>query len=138
MNFFFRVLKKYEKVILYLFFGALTTLVNFAVYFPLYNLLGFSATFSNIIAWSVAVCFAFFTNKPFVFKSYDWSVSVVADEAIKFVGCRIGSGLFETAIVWLFVDIISWNGNLVKIIVSIIVVLLNYVSSKFVVFKRNV
>ena len=65
-------IKKYEEVISYLFFGGLTTVVNYAVYLPCYNLLGISGAVSNLIAWVVAVAFAYLTNKPFVFKSNDW------------------------------------------------------------------
>ena len=131
-----KFMKQYRSVISYLLFGGLTTLVNFLVYFPFYNWLKFSGVFSNSIAWAVAVVFAFFTNKQFVFESYDWSRKVVIPELIKFVGCRIGSGFLETAMIWLFVDTLLWNGNWVKIIVSIIVVLLNYIFSKLLVFVQ--
>lgn len=130
------LLKKYQSILSYLFFGALTTAVNFLVYFPMFNWLRMSAFLSNIIAWAAAVCFAFFTNKPFVFSSHDWSAKTVMDEALKFVGCRLGSGLFETVTLWLLVDVLAWNGNLMKVIVSIFVVVLNYIFSKWIVFKR--
>lgn len=133
----FDLIRKYEDILVYLFFGALTTLVNYIVYFPLYNWLKWSAVFSNIIAWAAAVIFAFITNKPFVFKSHDWSGKTVVNEATKFIGCRVGSGVLETVIVWLFVDVLLWNGNWTKIAVSILVVLLNYVSSKWIVFRKK-
>lgn len=128
---------KFRNIIIYLFFGGLTTLVNFFVYFPLYNWLQFSGTISNVIAWAIAVAFAFLTNKPFVFKSKDWSLKIVLPELAKFVSCRVGSGLLETAAIWLFVDLLLWNGNWVKIGVSVVVVMLNYISSKWLVFNRN-
>ena len=65
--------EKHWDMVSYLFFGVLTTAVNYLVYLPLYNLLGISAAVSNIIAWVAAVAFAYVTNKPFVFKSHDWS-----------------------------------------------------------------
>ena len=131
------LIRKHWDVLVYLFFGGLTTLVNFLVYFPLYNWLSFSATLSNVIAWAVAVIFAYLTNKPFVFHSKDWSGQVVLPEFAKFVGCRIGSGILETCIIWLTVDILALNGNLIKILVSVLVVILNYVASKWVVFKSK-
>ena len=79
-------IKKHADVLSYLIFGALTTAVNYLIYLPCYNLLGWSAGFSNIIAWIGAVAFAFLTNKPFVFKSHDWSWNVVWPELTKFVG----------------------------------------------------
>ena len=97
-------IKKYEEVISYLFFGGLTTVVNYAVYLPCYNLLGISGAVSNLIAWVVAVAFAYLTNKPFVFKSHDWSAKTVIPELGKFVGSRIASGLLEAAIIFVTVD----------------------------------
>ena len=130
-------LKKYEEIISYLFFGGLTTLVNYAVYLPCYNWLHLSGALSNVIAWVAAVAFAYLTNKPFVFKSHDWSMKVVLPELAKFVGCRVGSGLLETAIIFVTVDLLGWNGNVIKLITSILVVVLNYVASKLLVFRKR-
>ncbi len=130
------LVKAHREVLTYLIFGVLTTLVNYAVYLPLYNWADFSATLSNAIAWVVAVAFAFLTNKPFVFESHDWSAKTVMPELTKFVGCRIGSGLAETAIIFLSVDLLQWNGNLWKLLTSVLVVILNYVASKLLVFKK--
>lgn len=127
---------KYYDIISYLFFGVLTTVVNYIVYLPCYNILGFSAAVSNVIAWVAAVAFAYLTNKPFVFKSHDWSAATVIPELTKFVGCRIGSGFLETAIIFVTVDLLSWNGNVMKFVTSVLVVILNYVGSKLLVFKK--
>ena len=131
------IIEKYWDILSYLFFGALTTLVNYLVYFPCYNLIHLSTVASNVIAWVVAVAFAYLTNKPFVFKSHDWSMKTVAPELAKFVGCRVGSGLLETALLFLTVDLLRWNGNLMKIILSVMVVILNYVGSKLLVFRKK-
>lgn len=137
MNKMIALLKKHEEVVSYLFFGGLTTVVNYLVYLPCYNLLGFSGTVSNVIAWIAAVAFAYLTNKPFVFKSHDWSAKTVLPELTKFVGCRVGSGLVETAVVFLTVDWIGLNGNLIKVATSVLVVVLNYIGSKLVVFRKK-
>lgn len=137
---FFRIKEIFTKnqhIISYLFFGALTTLVNYAIYLPLYNWLQFSAGLSNIISWAVSVIFAYLTNKPFVFKSTDWSAKAICSELPKFVGCRVGSGLFETIILWITVDVFSLNGNVIKLLVSVFVVILNYIASKWIVFKKS-
>lgn len=131
-----RLILKYWDVLSYLFFGGLTTAVNYVVYLPCYNLLGLSASVSNVIAWIAAVLFAFLTNKPFVFKSHDWSAKTVWPEFTKFVGCRIGSGVLETAIIFVTVDLLCWNGNWMKLATSVLVVILNYFASKFVVFSK--
>jgi putative flippase GtrA len=130
------LLKKHWDVVTYLFFGVLTTAVNYAVYLPCYNLLGLSAAVSNVIAWGVAVAFAYLTNKPWVFKSHDWSAKVVMPELTKFVACRIGSGVLETGIIFVFVDWLAFDGNVFKLITSVLVVILNYICSKLLVFKK--
>ena len=129
-------LRAYRDIISYLIFGALTTAVNYLAYLPCYNLLGISAGVSNLIAWVAAVAFAFVTNKPFVFKSHDWSAAVVLPELGKFIGCRVGSGFLETVILFVFVDWLCWDGNWMKLCTSVLVVILNYFGSKLLVFKK--
>ncbi len=132
-----KLFEKYYDLVLYVVFGGLTTLVNYLVYLPCYNLLDISASVSNVISWVVSVAFAFLTNKPFVFRSHDWSAGVVLPELAKFLGCRVGSGLLETAILFVTVDLLSWNGNVWKLITSVLVVALNYVGSKLLVFRKK-
>jgi putative flippase GtrA len=127
---------KHYDIISYLFFGVLTTAVNYLIYLPCYNLLHFSASVSNVIAWVFAVAFAYLTNKPFVFKSHDWSAKTVVPELTKFVGSRIVSGVLETAIIFVTVDVLGWNGNAMKLVTSVLVVIFNYVASKLLVFKK--
>ena len=131
------LLKKHWDILTYLVFGVLTTVVNYLVYLPLYNLLGIPAAVSNIIAWAFAVAFGFLTNKPFVFKSHDWSAKTVVPELSKFVGSRVATGAMETGIIFLAVDLMGWNGNLWKIVTSVLVVILNYVFSKLLVFRKK-
>ncbi len=128
---------KYWDIVSYLFFGVCTTIVNYLIYIPCYNFLGMSATVSNMIAWVVAVAFAFLTNKPFAFKSHDWSAKTVVPELTKFVGCRIGSGAAETLILFLAVDLMGWDGNIWKLVTQVMVVVLNYVGSKLLVFRKT-
>lgn len=132
-----KFLEKHWDILTYLFFGVLTTVVNYLIYLPCYNLLDWSAGLSNVLAWIVAVAFAFLTNKPFVFKSHDWSWKVVCPELTKFVGCRIGSGVLETAILFVCVDWLGWNGNVWKLVTAVLVIILNYIGSKFLVFKNK-
>ncbi len=130
------LIQKNRNVLVYLVFGVLTTVVNYAVYLPVYNWLGLSAAVSNMIAWVAAVAFAFLTNKPFVFQSHDWSFKTVLPELSKFVGCRVASGAMETVILFLAVDLLHWNGNIWKFVTQVLVVILNYVASKLIVFKK--
>lgn len=131
------LVKKHWDVVTYLFFGVLTTVVNYIIYLPCYNLLHMSAAVSNMIAWVVAVAFAYLTNKPFVFQSHDWSAKTVVPELAKFVGTRIGSGLLETVFLFVTVDMLHWNGNWMKIITSVLVIVINYIGSKLLVFRKK-
>ena len=128
---------KYRELILYVFFGGLTTAVNWIIYFPLVNWLHVHYQIANVIAWIAAVLFAFLTNKSLVFSSRDWSAKVVFTELPKFAGGRVFSLLVEMGLMFLLVDIARFNENIVKIIVAVIVVILNYIVSKLFVFKND-
>ncbi len=131
-----KLIIKYWDILTYLFFGVLSTVVNYVVYLPAFYMLGLSAAVSNVIAWTVAVAFAFLTNKPFVFKSHDWSRKTVLPELSKFVGCRVASGVAETVILLVTVDLLGWSGAFWKLVTSVLVVVANYFGSKFLVFKK--
>lgn len=131
-----RIFNTYRSQIIYLLFGALTTVVNYIVYIPCYRHFG-SATASNAIAWVFAVLFAYLTNKPFVFQSHDWSIKAVVPELTKFIGTRLASGLLETGILTLAVDLLNGNWLIWKLITSVLVVILNYIGSKLLVFRKE-
>ena len=132
-----RILKsaKSREIAVYLIFGVLTTAVHWCIYFPLYYKLG-SASVSTAIAWAFAVLFAFFTNKPFVFRSHNWSLKVVIPELFKFIGSRLLSGLLEIGIVKLTIDILCLNPIIWKLLTAVIVVVLNYLFSKLFAFRK--
>ena len=131
------VVQKYRDMIVYLFFGILTTVVDYLVFLPCYQWIGLSATVSNIISWSVAVTFAYLTNKPFVFRNHDWSAKAVLPELGKFVGCRIGTGAIETTVLFISVDMLHWKGVVMKVVASVMVVSINYFASKWLIFKKE-
>ena len=128
--------RRHRELILYVIFGGLTTAVNWLVFFPLYNLLALDATVSNVIAWVISVAFAFLTNKPFVFGSHDWRPVTVFPELAKFISARLLSGFLETLGLLVFVTWLGLDGNLIKILISVVVVILNYIASKFFIFMR--
>lgn len=131
------LLEKHREVLVYLVFGFLTTVVNYLVYLPLHNSASMLASLANVIAWVVAVIFSFLTNKPFVFKSNDWSTRTVLSELAKFVGSRLSSLVVETVFLLITVDIASWDGVIMKLFISVVVIVMNYVTSKFLVFKKD-
>ncbi len=132
----YSAIRNRADLIIYLVFGALTTAVNYLVYFPLYNYFRVDGTVSNCIAWAASVVFAFLTNKPFVFKSHDWKAKTVSAEFCRFISARLISGAGETLLIFITVTIMGINGNVVKIAVSVLVVVFNYFASKMVVFKK--
>ncbi len=151
MNKIASLFKKYSEVISYLFFGVLTTLVNFVVFWACGLLLSEELYLvSNAIAWIAAVIFAYITNKLFVFQSKSWALKVIISEIPEFLGARVFSFLIEEAGLWLLVDILSMgkisfsllgigvSGQMIaKIILAVIVVILNYFFSKFIIFKKK-
>ena len=132
-----QLVKKYWSIISYLFFGVVTTVVNMVVYYLCYHLWGISSDLSTVIAWVLAVLTAFLTNKPFVFGSHDWSPKVLLPEAGSFFGCRLGSGLVELVLMHITVEMLGLPGMLMKLLVNVIVVILNYVASKLLVFRKK-
>ena len=132
-----RLLMSHKDILMYLIFGVLTTIVSYGIYFPLYNLLFWPATLCNVLSWIGAVVFAFVTNKIFVFRSKDWSGRAAFTEFYKFVGSRLASLVVETAIIFVTVEVLFLDGNIMKLVASLIVVIMNYITSKLIVFRRK-
>ncbi len=130
--------QKYKMVILYLAFGALTTLVNIITYFSLTKILEIQYIISNVIAWIISVLFAYVTNRSFVFGSKGKGLVFISRECSAFIGCRLLSGLVDTIIMYSMIDLLHFNDLLVKIMTNIFVVILNYVLSKQIIFKDKV
>ena len=134
---------KYRELIVYFVTGVLTTLVNWAVYALCVQLIGWSVAVSNTVAWIAAVLFAYVTNKLWVFRSYHWEIRFVLREAALFVSARILTGIFEIVSVPLLVNLglsqtlFGVKGMWAKIMVSVVVMILNYVFSKLIVFRKK-
>lgn len=130
------LLLKHKTALIYLVFGVLTSLVDFLVYIPLHKLLEISAAVSNTVAWIAAVLFAFFTNKLFVFQSKNWSAKNLFNEFWKFTICRVGTFLLEEVFLFITADMLSYDGLVMKLLISVVVVVLNFFASKFFAFKK--
>lgn len=134
---------KYKEIIMYLIMGVLTTAVNWVVYAVLAGPFNASVTGSNIIAWVAGVLFAYITNKIFVFESYNFSPAFLIKELFLFVSARFITGIIEIAgvpaLVYIGLDstIFGIKGMVAKVAVSVIVVILNYVFSKLLIFKND-
>lgn len=124
---------KIEKELFwYVVFGVLTTAVNIVAYFVLTRL-GINYLVSNILAWFFSVLFAYVTNRKWVFESKSPNI---LKECVLFFSGRIFSGVIDTGLMWLFIDVLSIGDVISKIVIQVIVVVLNYVISKWVVFNE--
>ena len=129
-------LKKYQSILSYLFFGVCTTVVNIAVYDMCYLVYGLGNIPSTVLAWLISVLFAFVTNKLWVFQSKAWNAAVLLHEVSSFFGCRIATGILDVAIMYAAVDVLGGNGLLWKVISNVVVIVLNYVASKLLIFRK--
>lgn len=129
--------EKYKDVIPYLFFGVCTTVVNVVVYWLCAHPLGMAVMPSTIIAWVLAVLFAFFTNRKWVFHSENTGFKAVGKEMLMFFACRLATGAVDWVCMYVFVDTLHWNDLIVKFCANIIVIILNYLASKILIFKRK-
>ena len=134
-------LKKHKEIILYVIFGGLTTVVNWVTYSLFVSFC--SITVSNVFAWIFAVVFAYITNKIFVFEQKSWKPSIAFFEFTKFVSSRVLTGVIEIVGVDILVylglnqTVLGVRGMVAKVTVSIVVVTLNYVFSKLIVFNKK-
>ena len=133
--------KKYDEIINYLIFGALTTVVTIITYAI------FTSTFlsaktaldiqiANVLSWIIAVTFAYLTNRKFVFKSKAQGSKRIK-EIINFFLARISSLLVEMLFMYVTVTVLSYNDFICKIIAQAIVIIFNYVCSKLIIFKKE-
>ncbi|MDO4495309.1 MAG: GtrA family protein [Clostridiaceae bacterium] len=153
-----------REIVTYIIFGVLTTAVNLVTFYitkQIFISIGWDGVFNamlgsagwekalallgsgtdyldaTVIAWTVAVIFAFVTNKLIVFESKSWKPAVAGKEFIGFIGARLFSLLVELLCMFIMVTLLHWNEFVAKVIVQIIVVILNYVFSKLIIFKNK-
>lgn len=124
-----------KEIILYVIFGVLTTIVNLIAYYLFSNIININYLISNAIAWIISVVFAYITNKFFVFNSSYINKDVIIEEFIKFMNCRLISGLSEVVLLFLFVDLFLMNDIVAKLIIGVLVALINFIFSKVFIFK---
>ncbi len=135
---------RYREQLLYLIFGGLTTVVDWAVSFLLYRVWGtaidanvFVIHGANVIAWVSAVLFAYITNRIWVFRSRQRGVVAIMGELCTFAGGRVITFLLQEVLVAIFFDWLGLNKYAVKLIAAVLVVVLNYIISKLLVFRQT-
>jgi putative flippase GtrA len=131
----FNLYKKYEEIINYLIFGFLGVVVSVGTY--TIARIWFDIVVSNVISWILAVIFMYVTNKLFVFKSRGLKRLALLKEFAEFVGARIVTLLIETGILLLCSEVIRMNDIVAKVIAQIVIIILNYILSKFWIFKKK-
>lgn len=134
-----RIIKKYEEIIRYLIIGVLTTIVSLGVYYLLvFTILDpqipLELQITNIISWICAVVFAYITNRKYVFKIENKSSK---KEVIKFFISRLSTLFVDMLLMYLLVSVCNFNDKIIKLLVQVIITILNYIFSKFIVFKKN-
>lgn len=130
---------KYKEIINYLIFGVLTTIVSLLTYYLLvFTILdpnnAIELQIANIISWITCVTFAYITNRKYVFNSKDKNIT---KEIIKFYSSRLTTLFLDMTIMFIFVTKLELNDKIIKIIVQVLIIILNYILSKLLVFKKN-
>ena len=139
------IIKKYNdkynlyEIMAYLVVGVLTTLVNLVIYYLCTTTFldpknGLELQIANIIAWVVAVIFAYFTNRKYVFKS---KRKDMIKEGTEFCLARVVTLLLECLTMFIMVTMLHINDKVSKLVTQVIIVIGNYIISKFFVFKKN-
>lgn len=145
------LLRRHREIVSYVFWGVMTTAVNYVTYLLLTGGLHVYYLTSNVIAWAVSVLFAYFVNKLFVFESRDWAWRVALRELWQMTASRLFTLVLEMGILWFFVDLLRCgqltvplpggallHGDaVVKLGANVVVVIVNYVLSKFIIFKKK-
>ena len=128
---------KYKEIINYLIFGVLTTVVNIVTYAIFARLFHVDEVVSNIIAQIISILFAYVTNKIYVFESKSTKLKDVLREMVSFFGCRIFTAVLDTLLFSFMIKILFMNDLIAKCITQVVVIVLNYVFSKLIIFRKK-
>lgn len=137
MNRLKKLLTDYREQLLYLVFGGGTTLVNIVVYYILSERLHADKMLSTAVGWVLSVTFAYLTNRKWVFESRARGFAPVLREVVLFYGGRVATGLLDAGIIALFVEGMGMPNMPVKIASNVLVIVLNYIISRLLVFRKT-
>lgn len=132
-----KLFEKYRELILYVFFGGLTTLVDWASYWLMTDVLHVPYMAAAFLAQVFSILFAYVTNRRFVFESKVRGAAAITAEMVKFFGARGVSLLLNMLVMYLGVDVLHINDKVTKVIASVLVVIANYIFSKLFVFRSS-
>ena len=132
---------KYKEIILYVFFGGLTTAVNWVSYLLLVSIMGGAESTSavmtaTIVSQILSILFAYFTNRKWVFESKVKGAKPIAVEMTKFFGCRGASIVLDIIVMFVGVSVLHLNDAVMKLLSNVLIVIVNYLFSKVFIFKK--
>ena len=125
--------KKHKELILYVFFGGCTTLINIISYFACRELMHLPVVPADVLAWLVSVIFAYVTNKLFVFESKSWRLMLVLKEGAAFLAARVFSPGVDVAMLYVTVAVLGWWELPMKVLANVVVIVINYIFSKWII-----
>ena len=131
------LIQKHKQILLYLIAGAISTFVSISIQYSLAYFLKWPVAINTSISWTCAVTCAFFLNKLIVFNAKTTNKKETAKQALKFFSARIMTYILEITFMCITVDILNQNEYIMKIIIQIIIIVLNYILSKFIVFNKK-
>lgn len=131
------LIRKYRDVLPYLFFGVCTTAVNVVVYWICAHPMRLGTMLSTVLAWVLSVLFAYVTNRKWVFHSEAHGRREIGREIASFFGCRLATGIVDWLCMFLFVEVLGLNDLFIKLAANVIVIVLNYVASKLLIFRKR-
>lgn len=126
--------QKHREVVLYVFFGGCTTLVNLGSYWLLRRLTDWNYNLLNILSVALAILFAYWANARFVFCSAARTLRARLAECAKFITARLSTMVLEVGGVFVMVEFLRMRDSWAKLLVQFVVLALNYLFSKFLVF----
>ena len=122
-----------KEILNYIIFGIFTSIVNIGTYLLLTDVFNVYYVFANILAWIISVFFAYFTNRTWVFESENKNI---IKEISMFYSARLFTGVIDTSLMILFIDVLSLENTFSKLVTAVVVILLNYLISKKIIFKK--
>lgn len=125
------------ETIRYIIVGVLTTIINYGLFELMHGIMNIGVTVSNVTSISVSVLFSYAANKLIVFKRHSASFAALALEFCKFTGSRLFTMALEVGIVFLFFNILGLDARLGKITAQVIVIIINYIISRTIVFRKK-
>ena len=129
--------RKYKEPLLYLFFGGVTFFLNLGLYWLFAHPLGVDPLVANIISWVLCVGFAYITNRVWVFREKARDARGIVREAVSFTAGRLATLGMEELVLWLGIEVLHIHDIAIKVVAQILVIVGNYVISKWVVFRKR-